>query len=49
MKWYNSDTRDILSSITTYEKNLAGFERIRLKPGETKEVTSRSTASTSNY
>ncbi len=31
--------RDILSSITTYEKNLAGFERIRLKPGETKEVT----------
>ena len=31
-------TRDILSSITTYEKNLAGFERIRLKPGETKEV-----------
>ncbi len=32
-------TRDILSSITTYEKNLAGFERIRLKPGETKEVT----------
>lgn len=32
-------TRDILSSITTYEKNLAGFERIRLKPGEAKEVT----------
>ena len=32
-------TRDILSSITTYEKNLAGFERIRLKPGETKELT----------
>ena len=32
-------TRDILSSITTYKKNLAGFERIRLKPGETKEVT----------
>ncbi len=32
-------TRDILSSITTYEKNLAGFERIRLKPGETKKVT----------
>lgn len=31
-------TRDILSSITTYEKNLAGFERIRLKPGETQEV-----------
>ena len=32
-------TRDIVSSITTYEKNLAGFERIRLKPGETKELT----------
>lgn len=31
-------TRDILSSITTYEKNLAGFERIHLQPGETKEV-----------
>ena len=32
-------TRDVLSSITTYEKNLAGFERIRLEPGETREVT----------
>lgn len=31
--------RDVLSSITTYEKNLAGFERIHLQPGETKEVT----------
>lgn len=31
-------TRDVLSSVTTYEKNLAGFERIHLKPGETKEV-----------
>ena len=31
-------TRDILSSVTTYEKNLAGFERIHLKPGESKEV-----------
>ena len=30
--------RDILSSVTTYEKNLAGFERIHLQPGETKEV-----------
>lgn len=29
---------DILSSVTTYEKNLAGFERIHLQPGETKEV-----------
>lgn len=31
-------TRDVLSSITTYEKNLAGFERVHLQPGETKEV-----------
>lgn len=31
--------RDVLSSITTYEKNLAGFERIHLQPGETKEVS----------
>jgi hypothetical protein len=30
--------RDILSSVTTYEKNLAGFERIHLKPGESKEI-----------
>lgn len=31
-------TRDVLSSVTTYEKNLAGFERVHLLPGETKEV-----------
>lgn len=31
-------TRDILSSVTTYEKNLAGFERIHLKPRESKEI-----------
>ncbi len=31
-------TRDILSSVTTYEKNLAGFERIHLKSGESKEI-----------
>lgn len=31
-------TRDVLSSVTTYEKNLAGFERVHLEPGETKEV-----------
>lgn len=31
-------TRDTLSSVTTYEKNLAGFERIHLKPGESKEI-----------
>lgn len=32
-------TRDLLSSVTTFEKNLAGFERIHLQPGETKEVS----------
>jgi Beta-glucosidase-related glycosidases len=32
-------TRDLLSSVTTYEKNLRGFERIHLNPGETKDVT----------
>ncbi len=31
--------RDVLSSVTTYEKNLCGFERIHLEPGETKEVS----------
>jgi len=31
-------TRDLVSSVTTYEKNLRGFERIRLLPGETKAV-----------
>ena len=31
--------RDCVSSITTYEKNLRGFERITLAPGETKNVT----------
>lgn len=30
--------RDVVSSLTTYEKNLVGFERLHLKPGETKEV-----------
>jgi beta-glucosidase len=31
-------TRDVLSSVTTFEKNLRGFERVHLKPGETKTV-----------
>ena len=31
-------TRDLVSSVTTYEKNLRGFERIQLPPGETKTV-----------
>ena len=30
--------RDIIGSVTTYEKNLRGFERVNLQPGETKEV-----------
>ena len=30
--------RDCISSITTYEKLLKGFERIGLEPGETKRV-----------
>ncbi len=32
-------TRDVVSSVTTYEKNLAGFERVHLQPGETKEIS----------
>ncbi len=32
-------TRDLVSSVTTYEKNLRGFERIHLKPGETRTLT----------
>lgn len=32
-------TRDVVSSVITYEKNLRGFERVDLKPGETKTVT----------
>jgi len=32
-------TRDVVSSVTTYEKNLRGFERIELRPGDTKSVT----------
>jgi beta-glucosidase len=31
-------TRDLVSSVTTYEKNLRGFKRIQLQPGETKTV-----------
>ncbi len=31
-------TRDVLSSVTTYEKNLRGFERIHLDPREEKEL-----------
>ncbi|MDR0938552.1 MAG: glycoside hydrolase family 3 C-terminal domain-containing protein [Mediterranea sp.] len=31
--------RDVLSSVTTYEKRLVGFERVSLRPGETKEVS----------
>ena len=31
--------RDVLSSITTYEKKLAGFQRIHLEPGEAQELS----------
>lgn len=31
-------TRDVVASVTTYEKNLRGFERVHLKPGETKGI-----------
>ena len=31
--------RDLISSVTTYEKNLRGFERVQLKSGETKKVS----------
>lgn len=32
-------TRDLVGSVTTYEKNLRGFERIALQPGQTRTVT----------
>lgn len=32
-------TRDLISSVTTYEKNLIGFERLHLKKGETREIS----------
>ncbi|MFL6467360.1 MAG: glycoside hydrolase family 3 N-terminal domain-containing protein [Pyrinomonadaceae bacterium] len=31
-------TRDVVSSVSTYEKNLRGFERITLHPGERKTI-----------
>src|SRR5258705_6353736 len=31
-------TRQLVSSVTTYEKNLRGFQRIHLKPGESRNV-----------
>jgi beta-glucosidase len=36
-------TRDVVSSVTTYEKNLRGFERVELRPGEKKTVKFRLT------
>jgi beta-glucosidase len=30
--------RDVVSSVTTYELNLAGFERVTLAPGESRPV-----------
>ncbi len=37
-------TRDLVSSVTTYEKNLRGFARVTLAPRETKTVTFKLTA-----
>lgn len=31
--------RDEISSVTTYDSQLRGFERVHLKPGETKKIT----------
>ncbi|MCL6713414.1 glycoside hydrolase family 3 C-terminal domain-containing protein [Pseudomonas sp. R2.Fl] len=36
-------TRDLVGSVTTYEKNLRGFERIHLAPGQTRTVRFRLT------
>ena len=32
-------THELVTSVTTYEKNLRGFERIHLKPGESKRLS----------
>ena len=32
-------TRQLVSSVTTYEKNLRGFARVHLKPGESRSAT----------
>jgi beta-glucosidase len=32
-------TRDLVSSVTTYEKNLRGFERVHFEPGESKRLS----------
>jgi len=32
-------TRDVVSSVTTYEKNLRGFQRVSLKAGETETIS----------
>jgi len=32
-------TRDVVSSVMTYDKNLRGFARVRLEPGESREVS----------
>lgn len=31
-------TRDVVSTVTTYEKELSGFDRVSLEPGESKHV-----------
>jgi len=32
-------THELVTSVTTYEKNLRGFERVHLRPGDTKTVS----------
>jgi len=32
-------THEVVTSVTTYEKNLRGFERVHLQPGEKRTVT----------
>ena len=39
MKSCSSTLIELVTSVTTYEKNLRGFERIHLNPGETKTVS----------
>ena len=40
--------RDLVSSVTTYEQKLVGFERVPLKPGETEDRASSSSATTTS-
>ena len=41
-------TRDLVCSVTTYEKNLRGFERVHLEQGEEKQRLLRSKTDAKN-